>query len=169
LSLIASDNTATIALVKSTGLNEEKFVEEMNRKAVVLGLSNTNFVDPVGLSDKNISTALDVAKLAKEALANDKIQEATICKNYIFQTKQGRIVKIESTDLLLKNLPPNGLTIEGGKTGYTESAGYCFVGKFKDKSGKEVIAAVLNSANYQTRFSEAKSIAEWVFDSYSWE
>jgi len=168
LSLVASDNTATIALVNSTGLTQEEFVKKMNEKAQELDLKNTAFVEPVGLSEKNVSTALEIAKLSVSALSNQEISEATMESEYKFSTAQGKKIAVSSTDLLLKNLPPNGLRVKGGKTGYTESAGYCFVGRFANHEDREVIAVALDCSNYQSRFDEAKKIAEWAFDNYIW-
>ncbi len=54
LSLIGSANTATISMVRSTGMTEEEFVTKMNEKAEELGLFKTKFVDPVGLSSFNV-------------------------------------------------------------------------------------------------------------------
>jgi D-alanyl-D-alanine carboxypeptidase len=169
LSLVASDNTATIALANTSGLSEEQFVEKMNEKAEQLGLANTKFKDAVGLSDENVSSAFEVAELAKAALANKEIREATMAKAYKFVTLGGRTNTVPSTDLLLKNLPPNGIKINGGKTGYTEQAGYCFVGNFSNNAESEIIAVILDSPTYQSRFDEAKKIAEWSFENYNWK
>jgi uncharacterized repeat protein (TIGR02543 family) len=56
----------------------------------------------------------------------------------------------------------------GGKTVFTYKAGYCFVGWFKDPSGREVISVVLNSNDKNGRFKESKSLVNWVFSNYSW-
>lgn len=168
-SLIASDNGATIALVHASGLSEEEFVKKMNEKALALGLTNTNFRDPIGLSDDNVSTAREVALLAKEALVRPEIIEATESKDYQFTTLDGREKMIESTDYLLFDSEDNQFQVLGGKTGYTDKAGYCYVGRFKDLSGREIISVVLNSAGKNDRFRESKSLVKWVFDNYTWE
>ncbi|MDD4332703.1 MAG: serine hydrolase [Patescibacteria group bacterium] len=168
LSLVASDNTATIGLVNSTGLSEEEFVQKMNLKAIELGLTRTSFVDPVGLSDSNNSCALEVAELAKAALEKEEIQKATLTKNYSFLTLGGRRKVVSSTDYLLEDLPYDGIKILGGKTGATEAAGNCFVGKFTDNAGNEIISVVLGALNYQARFEETKKMIKWVYDSYAW-
>ncbi len=168
-SLIASDNGATIALVHASGLSEEEFVKKMNEKALALGLTNTNFRDPIGLSDDNVSTAREVALLAKEALVRPEIIEATESKDYQFTTLDGREKMIESTDYLLFDSEDNQFQVLGGKTGYTDKAGYCYVGRFEDLSGREIISVVLNSAGKNDRFRESKSLVKWVFDNYTWE
>lgn len=167
-SLIASDNGATLALVHATGLSEEEFVKKMNERVKKLGLSQTKFIDPVGLSDQNVSTAREVALLAKAALAREEIRQATESKEYKFYTLNGKEKKIESTDYLLFDSAKNSFQVMGGKTGYTDKAGYCFVGRFKDESGREVISVVLNSSGKNERFKESKSLVNWVFDNYNW-
>ncbi len=167
-SLIASDNGATLALVHATGLSETEFVKKMNEKASRLGLSKTEFIDPVGLSDQNVSTAREVALLAKAALGQEEIRLATESKDYSFTTLNGKAKKIESTDYLLFDSAKNSFQVLGGKTGYTDKAGYCFVGRFKDESGREVISVVLNSAGKNDRFKESKSLVNWVFSNYNW-
>ena len=167
-SLIASDNGATQALVHATKLDEESFVKKMNAKALALGLTKTKFTDAVGLSEQNVSTAREVALLAKAALVNSEISQATESKAYQFATINGKEKKIESTDYLLFDSEKNNFQVKGGKTGYTDRAGYCFVGRFKDDRGREIISVVLNSTGKNERFKETKSLVNWVFQNYAW-
>lgn len=168
LSLVGSDNTATVALVRSTGSSEADFVKKMNAKAKELGLPNTFFSDTVGLTDKNVSTAIEVAVFADKAFAKKSIREATLKNDYEFSTSGGRHVRVESTDYLLSAFPQNGIHIIGGKTGHTEEAGYCFVGEFSDKEGHQVVAAVLGAATNEARFAETKKLAHWVYGNFFW-
>jgi len=167
-SLVASDNGATLALVHASGLSETEFVARMNLMAQQLGLRQTKFIDPVGLSDGNISTAREVARLAVAAFERPEIREATLKKTHVFTTLEGREKKIESTDNLLFNSKDNGRKILGGKTGYTPLAGYCFVGLFSDASGRELISVVLNSQDKNERFVDSRRLADWIFDNYLW-
>ena len=80
----------------------------------------------------------------------------------------GKEKKIESTDYLLFDLEKNTFQVKGGKTGYTDKAGYCFVGRFKDETGREIISVVLNSTGKNERFKETKSLVNWVFQNYEW-
>lgn len=166
-SLIASDNAATMALAHATGLSATQFVAEMNKKAAQLGLFNTSFTEPTGLSDKNVSTARDVARLAKEALAHEDIKQATTKKEYSFTTVEGREKKISSTDYLLYSESASKVNLLGGKTGYTESAGYCFVGKFANDNQDEIISVVLNSNSKDNRFVETKTLVDWIFTNFN--
>ncbi|MFA6106837.1 MAG: serine hydrolase [Patescibacteria group bacterium] len=167
VSLVASDNTATAALVHSTGMNEEEFVEKMNERAAILGMSNTKFIDATGLAG-NESTAEEIAKFAAIALRNEDIRQATLTGEYRFKTSQGKEKIILSTDQLLREKMEDGLEIAGGKTGFTEEAGYCFVGQFK-KDGHELITVVLGAPTVEARFSETGGLVKWIFDSFKWE
>lgn len=167
--LVASDNGATLALVHATGLSPQEFVAKMNAKAAELGLHQTSFEDPIGLSDNNVSTAREVALLAQAALKREEIRQATIKREYAFKTEGGLEKKIESTDNLLYDSGQDSLQVLGGKTGYTDKAGYCFVGRLRGANGQEVISVILNSAGKNDRFKESKGLANWVFENYIWK
>lgn len=168
LSLVGSANTATMSLVYSTGLTTEKFINNMNQKAVELGLENTRFADPVGLSHLNISTAAEIAKFAKVALANEDISKASLTRKYEFNTVSGRKEVVNNTDDLLNNFPQNGIKILGGKTGYLRASGYCFVSKFVSDGNQEIITVVLGAESNKARFSQTKELVNWVYQNYTW-
>ena len=141
----------------------------MNAKVKELGLISTSFVDPVGLNSHNVSTAKEIAMLAKTALDKKEISEATIARSYEFKTLGGKKKIIYNTDSLLKIFPQNGIKILGGKTGYNEAAGYCFVGKFTDEGGHEIIAVVLGGDDKNSRFEQTKNIVHWAYNNYKWD
>lgn len=163
LSLVASANSATVALVRSTGFTEKEFIEKMNEKAKSLGLRNTKFKDVTGLNPDSYSTAEDLAILVKEAISRDEIRKAVLNKFYEFKTEKGRKKTVQSTNHLLNNFPQNGIKLIIGKTGYTDVAGYCFVGGFKNKEGQELIVVVLGSNSSFERFEEVEKIVKKVF------
>ncbi len=167
-SLVASDNGATLALARSTGLSDEEFITAMNQKAKDLGLMQTEFSDAVGLNNDNLSTAKDVARLAQAALNQPDIAAAAIRSSYRFQTVSGQEKALESTDWLLEGELPKGLQVLGGKTGYTDQSGYCFVGRFKDEQGRSVIVAVLDSGGKNERFLQARALATCAFTYCQW-
>lgn len=165
-SLVASDNGATMALVHASGLSEKEFVSRLNTKAQALGLLQTNFADPVGLSDNNLSSAREVALLVQAALNQPEIKKAVSLAEYSYVTVQGREKKVESTDYLLFIEAEPDLGTFGGKTGYTDAAGYCFAGKFFSQSGKEFISVVLDSADKNSRFQESRALVSWILKNY---
>ncbi len=160
-SLVGSANTATAALVASTGLSEEEFVEAMNKKALAWGFKKTIFYEPTGLDQRNVASPLEIAVLAQKALAQPAIAQATITKTYSFKTQQGRPVIIPSTDYLLDIFPYQGIKILGGKTGYNERAGYCFVGLFSLSPDRRLISVILGAKTKKARFIETKKLIEW--------
>ncbi|MBN2854026.1 D-alanyl-D-alanine carboxypeptidase [Patescibacteria group bacterium] len=165
-SLIASDNGATLAMVHALGLKEEDFILKMNAKAKSLNLLNTSFEDPIGLGEENISTAREIITLFKEAKKYPEITEAILLPEYRYETVQGREKIIESTDEYLLTNKDFDLTSFGGKTGYIDEAGYCFVGEFKNQQGESFIVAVLNSNDKNSRFSESQNLIKWLNEKY---
>lgn len=168
LSLVASDNSAAKALVRSTGLAEQEFVELMNSKMKEMGLNDTHFVEPIGLNSNNVSNAYEVAQFAKSAFGNEEIATAALTKKYEFSTASGRKVLIKNTDSLLSTFPEDGINILGGKTGYTIAAGYCFVGDFENEAGNNVISVVLGAKDINSRFTITKKLVEWTYDNFLW-
>lgn len=159
-SLVGSENTATAALVASTGLSEAEFVQKMNDKMKQLGFKNTRLVDPVGLKDGNISTAREIARFAKIALADPDISQASLTKKYEFTTEQGRKKVIANTNELLGSFPESGVSILGGKTGHVNSSGYCLVSQFKDQTGQSIVTVILGADNETSRFSLTKKLVD---------
>jgi D-alanyl-D-alanine carboxypeptidase len=168
LSLIASANTAAKALSSAMEENENKFVAAMNHKAQELGLSQTKVVEPTGIYAANISTAREVAFLVAKALEVEEIKQALNYSSYSFKTITGRKITVHNTDIFLTRLSGQDLAVLGGKTGFTKAAGYCFTAGFKAHGRPELIAAVLGAPTLYRRFSEAKKIVSWVYDSYKW-
>jgi len=101
-------------------------------------------------------------------LKNKDISKATMTKNYKFTTKEGRKKNIPSTDDLLGSLPENGIKILGGKTGYLEKAGYCFVGKSTDKENNEILTVILGAKSDRDRFNQTEELTHWVYSNYAW-
>ncbi|MFA5188631.1 MAG: serine hydrolase [Patescibacteria group bacterium] len=165
--LVASDNTAIIALTRIAGFNEDQFVQKMNEKAKSLGLAETQFADPSGLDPNNQSSAKDVAKLLNYALQNEELKKVTTTEAYEFQamTKvKSRTVKLYNTDRLVHSY----LDIVGGKTGSLNEAGYCLAVKIKGASEQEILIVVLGSKTDGDRFQDVKAVYDWVFSNYKW-
>ncbi|MFA6306985.1 MAG: serine hydrolase [Patescibacteria group bacterium] len=163
-SLVGSDNTATAALVSSTGLTEEEFVAKVNNKITSLGFKNTIIVDATGLKDGNISTAREIAQFADMALGADEINRASLTKKYEFTTEQGRKKVIFSTNELLNIFPRKEVSLLGGKTGYINSSGYCLVSKFKGHDGRDIVTVVLGADSETSRFGLTKELVDLYYN-----
>ena len=166
LSLAASDNTAARALVGASGFETGEFIAAMNDKAAALGLENTVFADPVGLHNGNLSVAREIARLLEAAMADDRVRAASLLKRYEFKTVTGRFVLAYSTDSLLGDFPANGISLSGGKTGFTDAAGYCFAGEFTDLSGRRLISVVLGASDRRASFDDTRDLVEWAYENY---
>lgn len=170
--LIASDNNSIMAMVRDLGYDTAGFVVLMNRKAEELQMFNSKFADPTGLSEKNISTALDIARLLNVAMKKNEIRESVLQSEYKFNIlNRNQIRAIHNTDVLVDSFLNNkndGYELVGGKTGFLPEAGYCLAAAIK-KDGHEVIVVVLNSPSLAERFQNVKAIADWVFSNYEWK
>lgn len=164
LALVNSDNNATLALVRATGLTEQEFVEKMNDEAQKNNLLQTTFSDPIGLTNGNVSTALDTANLLTLATNNDLIQKILAQKKYSFTSVAGRTHHVKNTNELLNSY----LDVLAGKTGYTDEALYCFASLIKLKNNAEVVAVVLGAPTNEARFQDTKIMTEWVQNNYQW-
>ncbi len=169
LSLVASDNDATAALARSTGLSDEDFVREMNRLAADVGMTGASFVEPTGLDPRNRATARDIALLVKRAMSEPDISRAVRQHDYSFSVAGGPARRVISTDQLLGSfLTRQPYEFLGGKTGYLDEAGYCFGAAAQNGDGNRVVAVVLGAPGKDDRFREVKSLIHWAFESHDW-
>jgi len=142
--LAPSANNAAKALARSTGLASRTFVAEMNKKAKALGMVNTRFVEPTGLSAGNVSTAEDYLKLAQDLLKNNLVRQATTIKKYQLTLTRGKkTIKLALTNS--NKILDSPFTITGSKTGYTTEAGRCLMIRAKNKDNREVIVITLGA------------------------
>jgi len=170
--LVASDNNSIKAMIRALGFSEQEFLEKMNQKALELEMYHSEFADPTGLDENNLSNSVDVARLLYAALQKNEIREAVIQGKYVFDiTNSNRTRTIYNTDILIDsflNSSKYGYELIGGKTGYLPQAGYCLSTSIK-KDNHEVIIVVLNSSTIESRFQDVKVIADWVFSNYNWQ
>lgn len=168
-SLVGSDNSATMALMRLTDLGTEQFVERMNRAAQGLGMNQTQFVDPTGLSNRNRSTAEDIVRLLEAVLTNSEIQAATAEPVARITSVAGTVYRIPNTnELLLGYLNQGPYAIVGGKTGFLPQAGYCIALRFQENGAHDIFVVLLGSDSKEARLLEAKGLAQWAYDVYQW-
>ncbi len=166
--LVGSANNCAMALSRSAGMTREQFVARMNSKARELGLSHTVFVDPTGYLPQNRSVALEVARLAYAAVSRPEVRDALTTKRLSVRTSAGVERDVPATDELLDSFLNQGdFQIVGGKTGYTQEAGYTLVLRAK-KGAADVIAVTLGSSSSDARFQDAKSLLFWGFKTFEW-
>lgn len=158
MTLLPSDNGAAEALALHTSGTEKKFVALMNKRAKKLGCKHTTFKTPHGLTRKGHGTsAYDLALITREALKHNEFRKALRTKAYKFRTRGGIPYSLETTNKLLGK--PAGVI--GGKTGFTNAAGQCYVGVFKRK-GHTYVTVVLGCETSDQRWSDAKKLFGYI-------
>jgi D-alanyl-D-alanine endopeptidase (penicillin-binding protein 7) len=157
LALMSSENRAAHALGNNYPGGMPAMVAAMNAKATALGMTNSHFVDPTGLSSENVASAEDLAKLVIAASHNPTIREYSTDPSYAVKVRR-RLVEFRNTDNLVKN-PTWNIVVQ--KTGYITEAGKCLVmGAVIE--GRSVIIVLLDSFGKYTRVADAKRIKIWM-------
>jgi len=157
LALMASENRAAAALGRTYPGGIPAFVKAMNEKAAELGMSDSTFVEPTGLSPSNVSSPRDLVKLVRAAHGYPLIRE--------YSTRDRATVKVFNRPLRFVNT--NGLVrnsrwdIELSKTGYISEAGRCLVMQVRVNS-KDLIVVLLDSWGKQSRIGDAQRIRQWL-------
>jgi D-alanyl-D-alanine endopeptidase (penicillin-binding protein 7) len=157
LALMASENRAAHALGRNFPGGLDAFVAAMNRKAQELGMHDTRYVEPTGLSSRNQSSAHDLALLVKVAHERELLRQLTTSREYQ--------VAIGHRQLQFHNT--NGLVRSGTwdiglqKTGYITEAGRCMVMQAQ-LSGRKLIMVLLDSAGKYSRIGDAERIRKWL-------
>jgi serine-type D-Ala-D-Ala carboxypeptidase (penicillin-binding protein 5/6) len=155
--LVHSANGAAEALATGIAGSEKKYVALMNAKAKSLGLKNTHAIDPHGLSAREYSTAADLSAIARELMTDEELREI-VRQRGARVSRGGSSAVFSATDQLLGSY--RGM--EGVKTGYTDPAGYCFVGVAK-RDGIELCSVVLGAERGPDRFSQTRRLLDWGF------
>jgi D-alanyl-D-alanine endopeptidase (penicillin-binding protein 7) len=157
LALMASENRAANALGRHYPGGLPAVVDAMNRKARALGMTNTRYVEPTGLSSRNQSNATDLALLVREADKNDMIRRLSTSPE-VEVAVGSRAVHFRNTNSLVRN---SEWTIGLQKTGYITEAGRCVVMQTQ-LSGRKLVMVLLDSAGKYSRIGDAERIRSWL-------
>jgi D-alanyl-D-alanine endopeptidase (penicillin-binding protein 7) len=157
LALMASENRAAAALGRTYPEGMAAFVAAMNQKAAELGMTDSRFVDPTGLSSGNVSSARDLAKLVHAAHSYELIREYST-RDRATVSAFGRPVSFRNTNGLVRN---SHWEIGLSKTGYISEAGRCLVMRVRLAS-KDLIVVLLDSWGKQSRIGDANRIRKWL-------
>jgi serine-type D-Ala-D-Ala endopeptidase (penicillin-binding protein 7) len=167
-SMVGSDNTATKALSRLSGLSADEFIAAMNVKAKALSMTSSSFTEVTGIDSGNMSTAHDLMLLLTEAKKHDVLVKYMTTQQLPIAQASGFSVTVESTDMLFGSILDSGdYAITGGKTGYIPEAGYCFITTVK-RNGDEIFVAVLGAHSKEDRFTDTKALAMWAFSTFTW-
>jgi D-alanyl-D-alanine endopeptidase (penicillin-binding protein 7) len=157
LALMSSENRAAHALARHYPGGVPAFLAAMNAKAYSLGMRNTHFEDPSGLSGHNVSTARDLARLVSAAYRYPLIREFSTMPTA--QVKiSGRQTGFYNTNPLVKNV---SWKVGLSKTGYIQEAGKCLVMQAR-VADLPVVIVLLDSVGKQTRLGDANRIKRWM-------
>ena len=157
LALMSSENRAAHALGRTYPGGMSTFVSLMNAKAKMLGMNDTSYVEPTGLSSRNQSSAQDLATLVNAAHGDPLLRELSTSTGY--QVAVGsRTLQYNNTNRLVKN-PEWDIGLQ--KTGYISEAGQCLVMQTKI-AGRKLIMVFLDSAGKLSRLGDAERVRRWV-------
>ena len=152
--MVYSANDAAVLIAEHVGKDYDDFIDMMNKEAAKLGATNTHFVNPHGLHDKNhYTTAYDLYLIFNECLKYPKFRELIDLNYYstVFHDKNGEIraIEVPSTDNYLMGYvnPPASIKVIGGKTGTTDQAGSCLIILSKNTDNREFISVVLGAVD----------------------
>ena len=159
LALMSSENRAAHALGRTYPGGMDVFVEKMNAKAQALGMVNTYYVEPTGLSSKNQSSARDLATLVTAANEVSLIRELSTSPEYHVEVGRRELTYRNSNGLVRS--PAWDIGVQ--KTGYISEAGHCLVMQ-AEMAGRKLIMIFLDSAGKYSRIGDAKRVRRWVIE-----
>ena len=157
LSLMASENRAANALGRHYPGGMPAFVAAMNAKARSLGLRDTRFVEPTGLSSANVSSGGDLAQLVRAASSYPLIRQYSVARSLTVQPAREPL-GFYNTNRLISTA---GWSIGLQKTGFISEAGNCLV-MIANIEGRPLIVVLLDAAGKLARFGDAQRIRSWV-------
>lgn len=160
--MLPSHNDTAVAIAEHVSGSTAKFVNLMNKKAAAIGCTNTHFATPNGLDFgyDHYTTASDLAKIARYAIKRNMFRKLISTGYYSFSNlNTGRTYYIGTTNALLGNLPG----VQGMKTGYTNKAGYCFVGLSYSQKGNTYISVVLGGSSSASRWEDSRRLLTYAY------
>jgi len=157
--LVKSGNDVARALARNNAGGESQFSAVMNRKARSLGMRNSHFLNPHGLTAKGqYSTARDMAICARAAYGSSIVRSITNTRAYTFKYADGRTKRLENTNKVLKRLS----YCNGMKTGTTRASGRCLISS-GTLHGRTAIVVVLG-AKTSTIWNDSEKLLRWALE-----
>lgn len=157
LALMSSENRAAHALGRTYPGGMQHFVQLMNNKATLLGMTETQYVEPTGLSSRNQSSAIDLATLVNVTHANPLLRQLSTSHSHEVAVGN-RMLQFNNTNSLVKS---DRWDIGLQKTGYISEAGRCLVMQ-AEVSGRKLIMVFLDSMGKYSRQGDAERVRRWV-------
>lgn len=159
---VCSANDACVAIAERISGSETAFLEKMNARAKELGADNTLFANCTGLpKDPQYSCAKDVAIMLRALLGHTKYYELTRVWLEDFSHPDGRITQMTNTNKLIRTYEG----CDGGKTGFTNEAGFCMAATAK-RGEMRAISVVIGADDSKKRFEDASQLLDYAFDNF---
>ena len=159
IALMSSENLAAAALARTYPGGTSSFVKAMNQKAKVLGMKHTHYVNATGLSEKNTSTASDLAKLVRAAANYPLLRKYTTTQTYTARFKKPRyVLGYTNTNALIRAGHKDVLL---SKTGYLDEAGRCLI-MLRRIANKQVVMVFLDSFGKRSPIGDANRVKKWL-------
>ena len=162
LALMSSENRAAHALGRNYPGGLDAFVAAMNSKARALGMSDTRYVEPTGLSSENQSSAHDLATLVNAAYQYPMIRDLSTSQEYEVEIGH-RTAQFRNTNGLVRS-PSWDIGLQ--KTGYITEAGRCLVMQ-ASFAGRKLIMVFLDSAGKYSRIGDAERVRRWLTERFA--
>lgn len=156
LALMSSENRAAHALARRSRLGLTGFVAAMNAKARALGMSDTQYSDPTGLSSRNVSTARDLSRLVRAAADQPLVRQFSTATDMIASVPNQQVFR--NTNRLIRS---GDWEIDISKTGYISEAGRCLVMQVRIQ-GRPTTVVLLDAFASQARATDAIRIRRWL-------
>lgn len=159
---VMSGNDAVVALAEAVAGSEDEFVAMMNKRAKELGLKDSNFKNPHGLDDANhYSSAYDMSLIAKELVKHEKVLDFTKIYEDYLRKGTDKELWLVNTNKLVRFYPG----VDGLKTGYTSTAGYCLTATAY-KNNMRLIAVAMGEESSTTRNAEISAMLDYGYAQY---
>lgn len=160
--LLNSANDAAVAIAEHIGGDISSFVKLMNIKAAELGLKNTTFKNPSGLTEEgHLTSAHDLARIAQAAYANPTFRDYIKTKSHVIPRKKENVpIEMFNENKLLWQ----DKSITGMKTGYTSAAQNCLVAS-ASRNGRELIAVILKSPGREI-YTDMQALLDYGFSQF---
>lgn len=161
--VVCSANDSCVALAERIAGSESVFVEKMNEKAKEIGANDTLYANCTGLpKEPQYSCAKDVAIILKNLLKHEEYYEFSKVWMDKFQHPQGRHTEITNTNKLVRFYDG----CDGGKTGFTNDAGFCLAATAK-RGDMRIISVVIGEESSQNRFDDVRTTFDYAFANYT--
>ena len=157
LALMSSENRAAHALGRTYPGGLQRFVAQMNSRAAALGMRDTRYVEPTGLSSANRASAVDLATLVAATSQDPLLRQLTTSQGYEVAVGS-RVLQYNNTNRLVHK-PDWQIGLQ--KTGYISEAGQCLVMQAR-VGGRKVIMVFLDSSGRYSRLADAERVRRWV-------